>query len=235
MSDDNQASPPEREGESRFPEDYLNAVRRYFIAGLLVVVPIWGTYLALRTLFKTLDGVLGNLLKGSGIYYLPGFGILVLISLILLAGLFATNIFGKKFLQMWDDFLHRVPVVRNVYSLVKSIVETLSVQQKERGRFHRVVLVEYPRKGAYSIGFVTGEVRAEIQRLPFERLVNIFIPMTPTPFTGFLIHLPESEVIPTSLSVEEAMKMIVAAGIYAPVSISDLAEAARSSAKEELR
>lgn len=129
--------------------------------------------------------------------------------------------------------LRRVPVVRNVYSLVKSIVETLSVQQKERGKFHRVVLVEYPRKGAYSIGFVTGEVRAEIQRLPFDRLVNIFIPMTPTPFTGFLIHLPESEVIPTSLGVEEAMKMVVAAGIYAPAAISDLTDAARSEVKEE--
>lgn len=235
MGDDNNAFSPEREGESRFPERYLNPIRRYFIAGLLVVIPIWGTYLALRTLFNTLDGVLGNLLKGWGLYYLPGFGILILISLILLAGLFATNIFGKKLFQMWDDFLRRVPVVRNVYSLVKSIVETVSVQQKEGGKFHRVVLVEYPRKGAYTVGFVTGEVRTEIQRLPFERLVNIFIPMTPTPFTGFLIHLPESEMIPTSLSVEEAMKMIVAAGIYAPDSFSDLAEAARSPGKEELR
>lgn len=75
MGDDDNAFSPEREGEGRFPEGYLNAIRRYFIAGLLVVVPIWGTYLALRTLFKTLDGVLGNLLKGWGIYYLPGFGI----------------------------------------------------------------------------------------------------------------------------------------------------------------
>jgi len=200
----------------------MNALRRYSIAGLLVVVPIWGTYLILKTLFTTVDGVLSEELKKLGVYYWPGFGIVILILLILCTGVLTTHLFGRRFLYLWERFLRKLPLVRNIYTLIRSIVSTVTLQEKEGGGFRRVVFLQYPSKGFFSIGFVTGEFRARISKIGHEQLVNVFVPTTPTPFTGFLLHLPESEIIPVSLTVEEAMKMVVAAGLYCPTTISDL-------------
>ncbi len=199
----------------------MNALRRYFITGLLVIVPIWGTYLVLKALFLTMDGVLGHFLQKKEVYYLPGFGILVLVILILLAGVFTTNIFGKKLFALWEEFLRHLPLVRNIYSLVKSIVDTLSFQGGEKGSFHRVVLIEYPRKGSFTIGFITGEMKGEVHLFSSEKGVNVFVPTAPNPISGFLLFLPESEMIHLSLSVEEGMKMIVSAGLYSPPIIAD--------------
>jgi uncharacterized membrane protein len=105
-------------------------------------------------------------------------------------------------------------VIRNVYSLVKSVVDTLSIQGKEK--FNRVVLIEFPRKGQYSIAFVTGVTKGEIQELTKEKVVNIYVPTTPNPTSGYLLLVPESEIIPLSMSVEDGMKMIISGGLYTP-------------------
>jgi uncharacterized membrane protein len=188
-------------------------LRRYFLTGLLVITPIWGTYLILKTLLTTLDGIVGDMLQRHLAFYLPGFGIIVLVALILLVGLLATNYLGRELMQVWERLLKRVPVVRNIYSVMKSIVDAISLQQK--AKFNRVVLVEFPQQGSYCIAFMTGEV-AEIQQATKERVVNVYVPTTPNPTSGYLIFVPEEKVTPLSMSVEDGMKVIISGGFYSP-------------------
>ncbi|MFI5303160.1 MAG: DUF502 domain-containing protein [Nitrospiria bacterium] len=194
-------------------------IRKYFITGLLVITPMWGTYLILKTLFTSLDGVLGGYLQREFNFYIPGFGIIVLLCLIFLSGILVANIFGRKLIQVWEEFLNKVPVVRNVYSLFKSIVDTFSNQSKEK--LSRVVLVEFPRKGCFTIGFMTGTPNEEIMSSAGEKLVNVYVPTTPNPTGGYMLLFPEREVRPLSLSAEEGMKMIISTGAYNPPSAKE--------------
>jgi uncharacterized membrane protein len=202
--------------------------RRYFLTGLLVITPIWGTYLILRTLLKTLDSILGDMLQKHLAFYLPGFGIMVLVALILTVGLVATNFLGRELVRLWEALLHRVPLVRNVYSVMKSIVDAISLQQQ--AQFNRVVLVEFPQKGSYSIAFVTGELD-EIQRVTAERMLNVYVPTAVNPTSGYLIFVPEEKVMPLSISVEDGMKVIISGGFFIPKSTGKppVADAARAS------
>lgn len=194
--------------------DFNFLLKKYFITGLLVITPLWGTYLILKALFLTLDGVLGGFLRTYFPYYVPGLGVIVLVLIILLAGVLTTNFLGRKVFDLWESFLQRVPVIRNVYSLVKSVVDTLSLQGKEK--FNRVVLIEFPRKGQYSIAFVTGVTKGEVQDLTHEKVINIYVPTTPNPTSGYFLFVPESEIIPLSMSVEDGMKMVISGGLYTP-------------------
>ena len=188
--------------------------RRYFITGLLVVIPIWGTYLVLSTLLGVLDGLLGDILKGYSRLYVPGMGIIALVFLIFVIGLLTANFLGRKMVAAWDRLLARVPLVKNIYSAFKHVVDVVSLQGKEN--FSRVVLIEFPRKGNYSIAFVTGVTGGEIQKLTPERVINVYVPTTPNPTSGYLILVPESEIVPLSMSVEDGMKMIISGGLYTP-------------------
>ncbi|MBI1819175.1 MAG: DUF502 domain-containing protein [Nitrospirae bacterium] len=191
-------------------------LRKYFITGLLVIIPMWGTYLILKTLFTSLDGVLGGFLQRQFHFYIPGFGVISLFFLILLTGLFVANIFGRKLVRMWEEFLQQVPVVRNVYSTVKAVVDTFSNQNKEK--LSRVVLVEFPRKGCFTLGFVTGHPNEEISSIAGEPLINVYVPTTPNPTGGYMVLFPEREVKSLSMTVEEGMKMILSTGAVNPPS-----------------
>lgn len=191
-----------------------NRIKRYFVTGLLVVTPLWGTYLILKALFVSLDGVLGNLVASHTSFYVPGLGILVLAVLLLLVGMLATNIFGRKLVEAWERLLKQVPVVKTIYQVLKAVVDTFSIHNREQ--FSRVVLVEFPRKGQYSIAFVTGITKGEIQQITTERLVNVYVPTTPNPTSGYFLFVPENEIIPLSMSVEDGMKMIISGGMYTP-------------------
>lgn len=177
---------------------------------------MWGTYLILKTLFTSLDGVLGGFLQREFNFYVPGFGIIALLCLIFLSGILVANIFGRKIIQVWEEFLNKVPLVRNVYSLFKSIVDTFSSQHKEK--LSRVVLVEFPRKGCFTIGFVTGIPNDEIISTAGEKLINVYVPTTPNPTGGYMLLFPEKEVKALSISAEEGMKMIISTGVYNPPS-----------------
>ncbi len=191
-----------------------NRIRRYFVTGLLVVTPLWGTYLILKALFVSLESVLGNLLASYTSFYIPGLGILALAALLLLVGMLATNIFGRKLVAAWERLLKQVPVVKTVYQVLKAVVDTFSIHNREQ--FSRVVLVEFPRKGQYSIAFVTGITKGEIQQITAERLINVYVPTTPNPTSGYFLFVPEGEIIPLSMSVEDGMKMIISGGMYTP-------------------
>ena len=192
---------------------FLIHLRRYFIAGLLVVTPLWGTYLVLKTLITALEGILGDVLRERLVFYIPGIGIIVLMTLVLLFGILATNFLGRKLVNIWEGMLRRVPIVRTVFNLVKSIVDTVSLQQT--GQFNRVALIQFPRPGIYAIVFVTGTTR-EVQAATKERVISVFIPTTPNPTSGYLLFVPEHEIIPLSLSVEDATKVLISGGLYKP-------------------
>ena len=191
------------------------SLKRYFLTGLLVITPIWGTILILKTLFVAVDGILGDLLAGMmpG-QYVPGLGILALVLLIFTTGLLAANFMGRQIVKWWEDLLNRVPLVRGIYSTLKSMMDILSFS--DRGSYNRVVLIQFPKNGHYCFAFVTGVTKSDMQELAQEPLVHVYVPTSPNPTSGYFLLVPEREVTSVDISVEEAMKLIVSGGLYSP-------------------
>lgn len=191
------------------------ALKRYFLTGVLVVTPIWGTILVLKTLFVTVDGILGNVLAQMvPSYYVPGLGIVTLLALIFAVGLFAANFMGRQIVRIWEDWLNRLPLVRGIYSTLKSMMDILSFS--DRGSYHRVVLIQFPKNGHYCFAFVTGMTKSETAALGQEPLIHVYVPTSPNPTSGYFLLVPEREVSSVDISVEEAMKLIVSGGLYSP-------------------
>ncbi len=189
------------------------ALKRYLLTGLLVITPIWGTVLILRTLFEAVDGIIGkSLATWFPHYYKPGLGILTLVLLIFLIGLLTRNYIGGRIVKLWEEFLHRVPVVRGIYATLKSMMDILSFS--ERGNYKRVVLIEFPMAGHYCFAFVTGVTKGEVQEISPDPLVNVYVPTSPNPTSGYFLLVPEKDVVQLDISVEEAMKLIVSGGLY---------------------
>jgi len=189
-------------------------LRTYFITGLLVTLPLGLTYWILKVLLQSMESLIGNPIQRYLDIYIPGMGIILLISLILLIGIFARNFIGKKLGGLGEKILNKIPLVRNIYTSIKQIVTTIFMQGKSN--FRGVVLVEYPRRGAYSVGFVTGDTKGQIQRITEDNLVNVFVPTTPNPTSGFFILFPENDITLLNMTVEEGMKMIISAGMVTP-------------------
>jgi uncharacterized membrane protein len=183
-------------------------LQKYFFTGLLVVVPVGVTVFVLRAILGWIDHILGDLPGAVLGLHFPGLGIITLFLLILLIGVVSANYFGNKVLRYWDGLMQKVPLVRGVYSTVKQMMETFSVKHN----FHGVALVEYPRKGCYSIGFVTASVDGTSLGLAGTH-ETVFVPTTPNPTAGFLLILPVSEVTHLDMSVEQGMKFIISLGL----------------------
>jgi len=192
------------------------SLKRYFLTGLLVITPIWGTVLILKTLFVTVDSILGTALADVVLpdYYFPGLGILTLVLLIFFTGILATNFLGRRMVIRWEEFLDRVPIVRGIYATLKSMMDILSFKQREK--YDKVVMIQFPKDGHYCLAFVTGETREEVQALAPEPLVHVFVPTSPNPTSGYFLLVPEREIVPVDMGVEEAMKLIVSGGFYSP-------------------
>jgi uncharacterized membrane protein len=188
-------------------------VRNYLIAGSLVVLPLAVTTFVLLALFRFLDNLLAPIFRLFGIK-IPGLGLLSGVLLILLAGFAASNVLGRRIVALFDALMLKIPFARTVYAATKQFSDTVFLQN--RAAFREAVLVEWPRQGLYSVGFVTGETRGEAQAKTAERVLNVFIVTTPNPTTGFLCLVPESQVIRLEMSVEDALKLVVSAGIVSP-------------------
>jgi uncharacterized membrane protein len=183
-------------------------LRKYFLTGLLVVVPVTATVLVLKAILSWIDSILGDL-PGTAIgLRFPGLGIITLLLVILSIGVISANYFGNRILRAWDGVMQRLPLVRGVYTTVKQMMETFSVKHN----FSGVALVEYPRAGCYSIGFVTGQVAGEAAGLAGKH-ETVFVPTTPNPTAGFLLILPEAEVHHLDMTVEQGMKFIISLGL----------------------
>jgi uncharacterized membrane protein len=189
-------------------------LKAYFITGILVLLPLALTFWILKALLQSMERLIGDPLQQYLHIYIPGIGIILLICLILLVGIFARNFIGKKLGQLGEKILSKIPLVRNIYSSIKQLIYTIFAQGKSN--FRGVVLVEYPRRGAYSIGFITGETRGEVQQITNGTMVNVFIPTTPNPTSGFFILFPETEIKLLHMTVEEGLKMIISAGMVTP-------------------
>ncbi len=197
----------------------MNRLRRWFLAGLLVLVPLGITVWVVNFVFKTLDGSL-DLLPASfhpdrllG-FHLPGLGLLVTLLVVLLVGAAASNYVGSKLLGWWDGLLVRIPFVRSIYSGVKQVSDTLF---SEKGNaFRKAILLQYPREGLWTIGFLTGAPGGELpQHLPGE-YISVYVPTTPNPTSGFFLMVKKSETVELRMSVDEALKYVISMGVVSP-------------------
>lgn len=195
-------------------------LRAYLFAGILVTAPIFITFY-LAWLFVTfVDSKINPLIpaKYNPETYLPfavpGLGLIVLIIALMLVGALTAGFFGRLWVRISERVLSQMPVIRNVYSAVKQILETVLAQQSNA--FREAVLIEYPRRGIWAIGFLTGKTKGEVQNLTEEECINVFLPTTPNPTSGFLLFVPKKDLVPLSMTVEEAIKMVISGGIVTP-------------------
>jgi uncharacterized membrane protein len=186
-------------------EDVKKQLRKSFFTGLLVVIPISVTIYILVFLIELLN----DLLPFSFLPY--GTGLVLMVILITLVGFMTTNFIGKRLIEMGEQFISRIPLVKNVYAAVKQIADAMLTSHTKN--FRRVVLVEYPRKEIYTLAFVTGIAKGEIQNKTQSKLINLFVPTTPNPTSGFFLMVPESDVIDLDMSVEDAFKLLISGGM----------------------
>jgi uncharacterized membrane protein len=188
-------------------------LRRYLIAGIVVILPIAVTAWVLWSLFSFLD-VLPRKIPGQPFAGIPGVGIVLFLSVIILVGIFATNLIGKRMISFGERIMARIPLANKIYTAVQQISTALLGQK--RSIFSRVVIVEYPRKGIYSLGFVTSEAEGEIQQKTDQHVVCVFIPTTPNPTSGLLIFVPRNELLYLDMTSEDGLKLVISAGIVTP-------------------
>ncbi|MAI78624.1 MAG: hypothetical protein CL917_06775 [Deltaproteobacteria bacterium] len=200
------------------------ATRRYFVAGLLAFAPIGITIWAIVVIITRLD----NLLLPRVIEFLfpslqeppnipPLVGALFTFLVILFAGVLVRHLFGSELVRIGERLLSRVPIARSIYYGIKQLFEAILATTDSKKGFNRVVLIEYPRKGIWAIAFVTGDSRGPLNRaFPEQSMLNCFIPTTPNPTSGFYLLIPEEEVRNVELSVEDAFKVIMSAGLVTP-------------------
>lgn len=193
---------------------FRHTLRNKFIAGLVIVLPIGITGVLLQMMFTWLDGFFAPLAFRLTQRRIPGLGIISTAVIVLGVGLLATNIVGRAFVSSGEYFVSRIPLIRNVYYGAKQFLETLTADQ--RRAFTQVVLIEYPQKGSYTLGFVTAEPIEEIQEHVAEPLLNVFVATTPNPTTGFLLLVPQKDIRLLPISIEDGIKMIVSGGIIHP-------------------
>lgn len=188
-------------------------LRTYFFTGLLVFLPVAVTVGLLAWFFEIVDGFLGNRLTVLNGRPVPGLGLLVTLLVILGLGMLATNVLGRRIVGAFDRIVLRIPFAGSIYSATKQISD--SIFMKNKAAFRRPVLFEWPRKGIFTVGFVTGET-PQVGGSPQRRLLHIFVIGTPNPTTGFLMLVPEDETHPLDMSVEEALKLVISGGLVGP-------------------
>ena len=194
-------------------DGHLRKLRNFFITGLAVTVPLTATAYIVWAVFRFLDGILSPFLKliiGEE-KYISGIGFFLTLFLITAVGALTTIAIGKRMVNFFEDILTRIPLVRGIYSTFKEASDAFLVHRPSEGS-RGVVLVEYPRKGIYTIGLMTAVTVKEIQDKTHEPVVNIFIPTSPNPTSGMLILVPEDSVTPLDMTTEEGLKLIVSGG-----------------------
>lgn len=200
-------------------------MRAYFLTGVLVSAPLAITFGLAWWFIEFVDSKVIPLIPahynpenylpvGYEDYGIPGLGLLVVLVFITIVGWFTTNFAGRALIKLYERILGRIPAVRSIYSAVKQILETVLANQSNA--FRQAVLLEYPRRGMWAIGFITGETKGEVQHLTEDTVINIFLPTTPNPTSGFLLFVPRRDIVILDMTVEEAIKMVMSGGIVTP-------------------
>jgi len=198
-------------------------MKRYFITGLLVLVPLVITVWVLKTLIGILDQSLlllppawrPDTLLGVDI---PGFGVFLTLFIVLFTGLVAANILGKRLVVVWEAMLGHVPVVKSIYASVKQVSDTLF--SDSGNAFRKALLVQYPREGSWTIAFQTGTPGGDVANHLKGDYVSVYVPTTPNPTSGFFLMMPASEVVELDMSVDEALKYIISMGVVSPKTVN---------------
>lgn len=195
----------------------MNILKKYFLSGVLVVVPLILTYIVLKFLFESIDDILGPAIERIFGFYIYGLGVLSTILIILIAGLLTRNIIGAQLYRFWDRFLRNVPLIRPIYSSAKQLLESIAMPSIDS--FKGVVMVEYPRIGVYSLGFLSNRIVIEKDTVK-NKYVSVFIPSTPTPISGMVILFLEDDIFPLDMTVEEGVKFLVSGGVVSPKTLT---------------
>lgn len=197
----------------------MKKLRTIIVAGLLVWIPLGLTIFVIKLLIDLLGQtylLIPPALRPENLIgtEIPGIGVIVAIIVVLLTGLVTANYFGKSIVKAWDAFLDRIPLIRSIYSPLKKFSELVLSDQTQS--FSKVLLIEYPRKGIYSLCFQTSKELGEVQNQDGEEMVCVYIPTTPNPTSGYIVLVPQNEVKELKMSVEDALKMIISLGVVVP-------------------
>ena len=197
----------------------MGSLKKYLIAGILVWLPLGVTVLVVKLFVDLMDRTLllippdyrPEALLG---FTIPGLGVILSIIIILLTGMIAANLLGARLVSLWETLLSRIPLVRSIYSAVKQLTETLFSSSGQS--FRKVLLIEYPRRGLWTLAFQTGTVIGEAQSKTNVDVVNVYVPTTPNPTSGFFLMVPKDDIIELDMSVDEGLKMIISMGVVVP-------------------
>ena len=193
----------------------LSRIRNYFITGIVVLIPIGITIYLTKFLISISSKIIPKEINPNHYlpYNIPGLEILIAIILITVIGWLSLSFIGRRLLTLFNNLLQKIPILRTIYSAIVQMTETFTKTNKGK---KNVVLVEYPRKGSWAVGFATKENKGEIKNKTKKELINVFVPTTPNPTSGFLLMFPKEDVIYLDLTFEEASKFIVSAGTSNP-------------------
>ncbi len=200
--------------------DLLARLRNYFLTGIVVSAPVGITFWLIWLFIAFVDRSVVPLIPESynpsdvlGVS-VPGIGVIVVLIVVTFIGFMVTNFFGRYMVRFGERMVARVPVVRTIYGVIKQIFDAVLAQSE--GAFRDVVLIEYPRKGIWVIGFITSNTEGEVQRVTPDDMVNVFLPTTPNPTSGFLLFVPRKDCIVLDMTVEEGVKLVISGGIVSP-------------------
>lgn len=219
-SSDSGATPESKAPPTEIKRSFGARIRAYFLAGILVTAPVGITIYLAYIFVDFIDRVVTPLIPAKYNpetylpFSLPGLGLLVLFIIMTMIGALTAGLLGRWLVRTGERIVNRMPVIRSVYSAIKQIFETVFASKSQA--FRQAVLVEYPRRGIWAIGFITGATKGEVQNLTVETTQNIFLPTTPNPTSGFLLFVPTEDLVPLDMSVEEAIKMVISGGIVTP-------------------
>ena len=197
----------------------MKSIRKWLLAGLLVIVPLGITVWVLEWILSSLDKtllILPSQWRPDALigFHIPGFGVILAFSILLLVGAVASNFFGKKLVTWWDGLLNRIPVVRSIYSSVKQVSDTLFSDSGTA--FRKAVLVQWPRLDVWTIAFVTGSPGGDVVNHLQGEYLSVYVPTTPNPTGGYFVMLKKTDCIELNMSVDEALKYIVSMGVVVP-------------------
>ena len=198
----------------------MQRMRRYFVAGLLVWLPLVATYWVMAFSIRLIDRsllLLPTRFRPENLigFEIPGLGVILTFALVIFTGFMVANFFGRGLVAAWESVLARIPLVRSVYGAVKQI--TASLFSDASKSFREVVLVEYPRRGMWMLAFVTGDTPKAFEAVLGERMINLYVPTTPNPTSGYYLMVPPQDVKRLKISVETGLKMILSAGVVNPI------------------
>ena len=194
-------------------------MKRYFITGLLIWIPLGITLVVLNWLISTMDQSLDLLptqLRPESLWgvHVPGFGAVLTVLVVFLTGLLAANFIGQRLVRFWEGVLGRIPVVKSIYHGVKQVSDTVLADTGQA--FRKVLLVQYPRSGSWTIAFQTGRPGGDVLNHLRGEYVSVYVPTTPNPTSGFFLMMPRSDVVELDMTVDEALKYVISMGVVAP-------------------